>query len=138
MSDSNYAFDTIEVGNRTSKPLTVQYDGKSFVLPPYPAVKELPKIIADKALQQHVQMGTEDPFNPKRFTSLVYVKGWKNADGDEWPSDPIEQSKAIERIDRSLCDPDRQVGEVLTFGRQRPEPMESGVGGIFKGDGLPD
>ncbi len=137
-SSSNFAFDTIECGNRTNKPLTVHFDGKSFVLPPYPATRELPKIVADRALQQHVRMGTEDPFNPKRFVSLVYVKGWKNADGEEWPSDPIEQSNSIERIDRSLCDPDRQQGEVLTFGRQRPEPMESGVGGIFKGDGVAD
>lgn len=136
--ESNFAFDVVEVGNRTRQPLTVQYDGKSFVLPPFPATKELPKVVADRALQQHVIMGTEDPFNPKRFETLVYVKGWKNAYGEEWPSTPAEQSDAIERIDRSLCDPDRQEAEVLKFGRMPPEKMTNGVGALFKGDGVSD
>ncbi len=138
MSESNFAFDVVEVGNRTARPLSVQYDGKQWVLPPYPATKELPKVVADKALQQHVRMGTEDPFNPKSFDSLVYVKGWKNSQHEPWPDTPIEQSKAIERIDRSLCDPDRQEAEVLSFGRMPPEKMTNGVGAIFKGDGVSD
>ena len=136
--ETNYAFDTVEVGNRTNRPLTVQYDGKQWVLPPYPATKELPKIVADKALQQHPRMGTEDPFNPKSFESLVYVKGWKNAGGEEWPDTPTDQTKSIERIDRSLCDPDRQQAETITFGRMPPEKMANGVGAVFKGDGVSD
>lgn len=136
--DSNFAFDVVECGNRSSKPLTIHFDGKSFVLPPFPATKELPKIVADRALQQHVIMGTEDPFNPKCFQSLVYVKGWKNGYGEEWPATAAEQSKAIERIDRSLCDPDRQEAEVVKFGRLPPEKMTNGVGALFKGDGVAD
>lgn len=138
MSDSNFAFDVVEVGNRTSKPINVLYDGKTFVLPPYPRTKELPKVVADRALQQHVIMGTEDPFNPKRFESLVYVKGWKNSDGVDWPSTAAEQTNAIERIDRSLCDPDRQEADVVRFGRMPPEKMQNGVGALFKGDGTSD
>lgn len=135
---ADYAFDTVEIGNRTKRPLTIHFDGKSFVLPPFPAVKELPKIVADRALQQHVIMGTEDPNNPKVFESLVFVKGWKNGLGEEWPATPAEQSKAIERIDRSLCDPDRQDIEVMRFGRLPPEKMTNGVGALFRGDDISD
>lgn len=138
MDSNNFAFDTVECGNRSSKPLTVQYDGKQFVLPPYPRTKELPKIVADRALQQHVIMGTEDPFNPKCFRSLVYVKGWKDGYREPWPDRPAEQSDSIERIDRSLCDTDRQEAEVMTFGRMPPEKMGNGVGALFKGDGTAD
>lgn len=96
-------YDMVEIGNRTSKPLTVTYDAKTWVLPPYPEVVSVPRIVADIACRQHPRMGTEDPYNPRVFEKLVYVKGWKNM-----PDTPIEQSATVERLDRTKLPPDRR------------------------------
>jgi hypothetical protein len=116
-------YDWVEAGNRTSKTLTVTYDGKSWELPPYPAVNKLPQIVARKAIEQHPLMGSEDPTNPNYFISLVFVRGWEIG-GEPMADTPIEQSRSIERIDVSLLDPDRQRGrETVHFGRLKPERM---------------
>lgn len=116
-------YDWVQLGNRTSKVLTVVYDGKSWELPPFPAVNKVPQIVASKAIDQHPLMGSEDPSNPTYFTSLVYVRGWQIG-GQPMAEDPIEQSDAIERIDVSMLDPERQKGrEIVRFGRQAPERM---------------
>ncbi len=126
-------FDFIEIGNRTSKALSVTYDGKSWVLPPYPAKVMVPRIVADVACRQHPRMGTEDPYNPREYELLVYVPEWKH------PATPIEQSAALERIDRSLLPPDRQATQ-LRDQRYRPtRAMDAGEAGgdaVFDGRGV--
>lgn len=97
------SFDFVQLGNRTKAPLNVTYDGKQWTLPPFPATIAVPKIVADAACRQHPIMGTEDPYNPRSYGLLVYVKEW-----DQLPSTPIEQSASLERLDRSLLPPDRQ------------------------------
>lgn len=97
--------DMVDIGNRTSGPLSVTYDGKTWVLPPYPHVVQVPRIVADVACRQHPRMGTEDPYNPRKYELLVYVREWNH---DETP---VEQSQSLERLDRSLLPPDRRKTE---------------------------
>lgn len=126
-------FDFIEIGNRTKKPLTVTYDGKQWVLPPYPALVKVPRIVADVACRQHPRMGTEDPYNPRRYELLVYVPAWKQ------PDSPIEQSDKLERIDRTMLPPDRQKAQLRDMRYRPTRAMDAGEGGgqdtMFDGRG---
>ncbi len=125
-------FDFIEIGNRTSKALSVTYDGKQWVLPPYPTKVMVPRIVADVACRQHPRMGTEDPYNPRAYDLLVYVPSWKHDDT------PIEQSAAVERIDRSMLPKDRHVAELIDMRYRPTRAMDTGEGGndaLFDGRG---
>lgn len=108
-------FDFVLVGNRTSKTLSVTFDGKSWPLPPYPEVVAVPRPVAEWAARQHRVNGTENPWNPVDVESLIYVK---SAKGElKFGSDtPREQSDAIESLDRSMLPPDRQTVTELNFG----------------------
>lgn len=123
----NNPFGWRTVGNRTQKPLNVTYDGKVWPLPPYPGVVQMPEAVAQKAIEQHPLLGSEDPANPDDYQSLVYVRGATRFDGSPMPEEPIEQNTdACERIDTSLLEPERRVGrEVHRFGRVLPERMHN-------------
>lgn len=112
------SFGFVALGNRTSKPLTVTFDGKSWILPPYPEVIPVPPPVATWAARQHRLMGSENPFNALDVEYLVYAK---DAKGKLWTgmSDaPIEQSDKSESLDRSMLPPDRQDVTELNFGRR--------------------
>ena len=127
------SFDFVEIGNRTSKKLSVTYDGKTWELPPFPETVRLPRIVADVACRQHPRMGTEDPYNPHKYELLVYVKEWKQ------PSTAIEQSDKLERIDRSLLPKDRQTTQLREQKYRPTRAMDVGEGGgadaLFDGRG---
>jgi hypothetical protein len=126
-------FDFVEIGNRTSKTLSVTYDGKQWVLPPFPATVKVPRIVADVACRQHPRMGTEDPYNPHKFELLVYVKEWKQ------PDTAIEQTDKLERINRDLLPPDRRKTQLREMQYRPTRAMDVGEGGgadaLFDGRG---
>ncbi len=112
--------DFVTIGNRTSKPLTVVYDGRQWMLPPHPVTVSLPRIVADAACRQHPVMGTEDPYDPRSYDLLVYVKEW------DQPSTPIEQSTAKERLNRALLPADVQKTQLVEHGTSRVQAVRDG------------
>ena len=62
----------------------------------------LPEFAAELVKRQNVVMGTEDPDNPRDVEYLCGVEAW----GDD--IDHVEQSDAVERLDRSLLPDDAQ------------------------------
>lgn len=121
-----FGHDAVTVGNRSSKPLTIMYGGRQWDVPAYPGTAQVPIPVAIAGLNQHPVMGTENPNNPHEVEYLLYVVEWKKL-----PRTPREQSSEIERLDRSLLPPDRQITKVMTVsGRQyvdRPIPSPEGV-----------
>jgi hypothetical protein len=108
-----YPQEFVEVGNRSTKPLSIMYGGRQYKVPPHPKTVMLPAIVAVAGLNQNPVMGTENPYNPHDVQYLLYVKEWSKL-----PQTPIEQSEKIERIDRSLLPPDAQnVTKLSGFGR---------------------
>lgn len=74
--------ETVELVNRTSKPLEVIFDGQRAILEPNytntgerikGVVNVLPKQVIPYALNQNVVMGTEDAVDPSAFESLIGV-----------------------------------------------------------------
>lgn len=122
------SYDFVRVGNRTSKALTVTYDGKTWMLPPYPETRDVPRCVAEAACRQHPLMGTEDRYNPRAVDLLVYV------DGTAHPRSPIEQSKALERFDRSTFGFEAQDVQVVGGGRRNVERADAGRDAVFGGD----
>lgn len=125
------SFDFVEIGNRTSKPLSVTYDGKQWTLPPFPARIHVPRIVADVACRQHPRMGTENVWNPQEIELLVYVPAWGSM-----PSTAIEQSASLERIDRKTLPADRQKTELRDMQYRPTRAMDaSGLGedAVFQG-----
>lgn len=110
----------VTVVNRTSKPLQFKFDGVTNTLKPgeNPGIYES---LAGFAKSKFPIMGTEDPYNPIDFDCLIGVKEW----GDI--CDPIEQSDAVERLDRSkLPEPilkDGARGKVVSGPRNQYRPM---------------
>jgi hypothetical protein len=117
------------VVNRTTRPLDAMFDGQPVVLlPGYMLApkegdeeKDKPKLVivgagpagavvtnslpyfaAELVKRQNPVMGTEDPEAPNVFDSLIGVVEW----GDDISH--LEQSDAIERLDRELLDDDAQ------------------------------
>lgn len=122
------SMDFVRLGNRTSKPLSITYDGKQWSLPPYPETRDVPRCVAEAACRQHPVMGTEDRYNPRDVELLVYVEGTK------LPKTPIEQSDAIERFDRATMPLSAQAVEVISGGRRTPpERTDAGRDSIFDG-----
>jgi hypothetical protein len=82
-------------------------------------MEPLPYFAAERAKRQNPVLGTEDPMNPNAFETLIAVPEW----GDDYS--PLEQSEAIERIDRSLLAPEFQNIEVRAVrGARRPVPQK--------------
>lgn len=89
------------------------------------ALEPLPYWAAERAKRQNPQMGTEDPLNPTVFEPLVAVPDW----GDDYG--PVELSNAIERLDRSLMDPDAQKAVVIPGRGARRSTVKRGSNGRF-------
>lgn len=92
--------DNVTLVNRTRGTiLSVMWDGMHYHFEPgeHPNV---PLVIATAAYKQNPIHGTEDPLgDPDIIQSLVGIKGARAPFGD---CDPIEQSKAGERLNRRL------------------------------------
>lgn len=104
----------VRVVNRTSKPLTVTYNGRQAKVPPYPGHIYMTAVAAEKAVQQNRRLGTEDPYNPRDFESLLGVEGWSR-----FPCTPVEQSTAVEAANRSLLPADVQHVELRDVATRR-------------------
>jgi hypothetical protein len=83
----------VTIVNRTSKPLEAIWDGRRYELKP--GKNSLPDLIARKAMEQNPILGTETIYSIGNCQSLLGVVEWNN------DCSPLEQSDAIERLDRS-------------------------------------
>jgi hypothetical protein len=110
------SFGFVQLGNRTSKPLTITFDGKQWTLPPYPAVCQAPIAVARAACRQFPLMGSEDPYSPADCQLIVYVREWMPHEPGMLDT-PIEQSDKCERLDRSMLPRELQNVEQLNFRR---------------------
>ncbi len=86
--------ETVTLINRTSKPLRAMFDGQRFAFKPGPN-PGVPIVVVQFAKDQNPVMGTQDRYEYEGSQYLVGVAEW----GDD--VSPIEQSDAIERLDRS-------------------------------------
>ncbi len=86
--------ETVTLINRSSKPLRAMFDGQRFVFKPGPN-PGVPIVVVQFAKDQNPVMGTQDRYEYEGSSYLVGVPEW----GDD--CSPIEQSDAIERLDRS-------------------------------------
>jgi len=127
-----YGDDTIVV-NRTTKPLEFTYDGRHGQLKPgyridngkvvpagrngRPALQHMAYQVAEMARRQNVILGTENPFD---LREVQYLVGIGSEDGDKlvadpnWPNNsiaPVEQSQAVERLNRKLLDDEAQTAQ---------------------------
>ena len=88
-------------------------------------MEPLPYFAAERAKRQNPVMGTEDPLNPAAFETLIAVPDW----GDDYS--PLVQSESIERLDRSLMDPDAQTAVVIPGRGARKQVKKRGADGRF-------
>jgi hypothetical protein len=136
--------------NRTTRPLDAMFDGQPVVIPAgYKVLEEtddkgkvtkrvigagpnesvltyaLPYFAAEMVKRQNPMMGTEDPSNPADFESLIAIVEWKD------DVDHIEQSDAVERLDRDMLDDEAQTAKPLqtAAGRRMAKLKKRGKGG---------
>lgn len=131
--------------NRTTGPLDAMFDGQPVVIPAgYKLVGEegqqtvvgagpggepltypLPYFAAEMVKRQNPQMGTEDPGNPRDFECLIGIKEWED------DISPLEQSDAIERLDRGLMDDEAQGArpKETSMGRKMARDKKNKRGG---------
>jgi hypothetical protein len=116
--------DTVLLVNRTSKVLSAQWDGTHYHFPPG-ETPNVPLAIAVAAFKQNPLMGSEDPLgDPNLIPSLIGIKDARAPYGD---CSPLEQSPAIERLDRSkMAHSGRNARRVNAGG---PTHFEARLGG---------
>jgi hypothetical protein len=96
----------VEVTNRTTKPLTVTWDGRRHALPP--GKSSHPSIVAEAAKRQNIVMGSEDPYTLE-VESLVGVEAW----GDNCSPLVMPATVARERWNRAKLPASQQNVEVI-------------------------
>ena len=116
-----------ELVNRTSKPLSLRFDGQDITLEPnYDAAGKLlkdvhnlvPTITVPYARSQNVRVGSEDPFDPSEFEVLVGVKAKKGAPQKDDISF-LEQSDSLTRVDlREYLGDDPSIKDIRLAGRK--------------------
>lgn len=106
----------VTVVNRTSKDLEALWDGRRYYLKP--GRNSLPDVIARIAKRQNPRMGTENPFLADMCESLLGVEEWND------DCSPLEQSTAIERLDRSQMSEEAQKAQTMR-----------GATGVYTGPG---
>lgn len=94
----------VTVLNRSSLPIDATWDGRCHTLAPHEE-GVFPWAVAEKFKAQNPVMGTEDFTDPLSAQTLAAVKEWHD------DATPIEQSDAVERIDRDsiIQEPDSQT-----------------------------
>jgi hypothetical protein len=119
--------DLVEVVNRTSKPLSVRFDGQDVTLEPnYDAAGKpiagvrnfIPRTVVRFAKDQNVLMGSEDPIDIFDYEPLVGVKAAKGAKQRDDLSFQ-EQSDAPSRVDLGLLLDDPKLKVVPGRGKHR-------------------
>lgn len=132
----------IEIVNRTSKPLTVRFDGQDITVPPnydadgkrLPEVRTfVPRQIIPYALNQNVLMGTEKPESPSHFDSLVGFIEPKERK-TKWYHDisHVEQSDELTRVPlREFLEDDPQVKDIKVRGRRLDAAVSLPGSGVF-------
>lgn len=112
--------ETCTLVNRTKGRLVVTFDGQQIDIEPGENHR-FPLIAVPFAKKQNIVMGSEDPYNPMKYESLVGVLGTKD------PVTPIKQSKAVERLDRSKV---RGIGRKAKHQEgEHMSPFEARIGG---------
>ena len=129
--------DMVAVVNRTDEKLMVTYDGQRMYLEPnYDAEgnrledvhNAIPRQCIPYALNQNVNMGTEDPLDPSRFQSLVgfpvtkkeaaagvKIKSWN----DVTFIPPNARNQSLSRVDLArFLEDDETVKEIKVRGRR--------------------
>ncbi len=92
--------DAVTLVNRTSRVLSVRYDGEDISLQPGEN-PGFPAVAVPFAKRQNPLMGSKHPINPNRFISLVGVKGSKD-DCTPIPDAVLEAAdRKLEVIDRN-------------------------------------
>ena len=112
---------TVTLVNRTIGVLTCKHDGRDYTIEP----GENPGFPAEAvrhAKEQNPLMGSQDPYRPSHFESLVGVKGSKD------PVTKIKQSKASELFDRSKMRGQARTATEILGDPVRPD--EGRVAGI--------
>lgn len=71
------------------------------------ALTPLPYFAAERAKRQNPVMGTEDPLNPNDYQTLIAVPEW----GEDYSF--LQQSEAIERLDRTMLSDEAQTATVV-------------------------
>lgn len=135
---TDYAFEPgeiVTIVNRTSRTVQWRFNGRSFALKPHEE-RPINQVYAQAAIRQNPVMGTYDPAYEHQHQSLVGIKERQ----DIYPIDPIEQSDAVEAIDRSRLPESRQHAELVKTGwspedRQLASranlPSDAGFAGVF-------
>ena|SRR3990167_10643860 len=91
--------DTVTLVNRTRKTRQCKWNGVDYVLPSG-ETPNCPAKVASAAIEQNKRMGSQHPNNPSHYISLFGIKGHP-----KWPTTPLEQSMAVEVLDRSKLAP---------------------------------
>lgn len=78
-------------------------------------MEPLPYWAAERAIRQNPVMGTEDPYQPQDFKSLIACPTWPGRDDVSF----CQQSNAIERLDRSLLPEEVQSASKVIAGAGR-------------------
>lgn len=124
-----YQDQIVHVVNRTLEPLDAMYDGRPYVIPPgYKVTGEgasqkvvgagpggepasIPMLagVAKTLIAQHPVMGTQDPYSahPDQFEIGVVESP------ERFPIDFVEDTEAVELLDRTLVAPERQNIEIV-------------------------
>lgn len=97
----------VTVANRSSKTVQGTWDGKPYLIAAHAKVA-LPVIVAEAIKRQNVVMGSEDPYTGEMEYLIAIVE-------HNDPQDPIEQSRAITRMNRApIAKPDETTMEGRT------------------------
>lgn len=113
--------DVVTAVNRSSKMVEWRFNGISYRLQPHEE-KPMNLTYALYGIRRNPVMGTFDPAYEHQHTSLIGIKEM----ADVYPCDPIEQSDALESIDRSKLPEDRQGVEMVRVGWQAEDRQLAG------------
>lgn len=111
---SDYEFnpgDIVTAVNRSSQTLSWLFNGRQFTLKPGER-KPMNLTYVLYGIRRTPVMGTYDPAYEHQHQSLIGIEEQQ----ETYPIDPIEQSNAVESIDRSKLPADRQNAELVRVG----------------------
>lgn len=107
--------------NRTSEPLNWRFNGVQYDLAPHQK-RPLNLTYVLYGIRRHPVMGTYDPAYEHQHQSLIGIEEM----AEVYPVTPIEQSDAVEAIDRSKLPEDRQRADIVRVGWSDEERQLAG------------
>jgi hypothetical protein len=91
--------DSVTLVNRTSRPLNCRYDGEDITVQPGEN-PGFPRVAVPYAKKQNPLMGSKHPVDPRKYISLVGVKGTKD-DVTPIPDEVmLAADRRLEAVDR--------------------------------------